>query len=397
MADIKNINLGGIVPDKRMTVANGKAVEIKRTYKVVNGAGVIIWDIEDMPVYNYYMITTWNVINGVLEFPAIERAGKGHPCVIEWGDGTKEIYPDSATAISHNYDSSGIFTVTLWGNFNTLKQSCFSGKRLISIDTTKSLIRKIEGYVFHKCSLLNNVRLHNYTSISGSSCFELCTSLESIVIPYSTNYIDASMFRDCTNLKSVTCQTSSVAVLEYAFYNCTELTSFNFYKCTNIRMCAIACSGITNVSLGNAYTYIVDFGYSFYSNKVVNISIASGNTTIKYDDGCIYTTNYDCFVYCPFTKSGDIVIKSGVQRIKSYAFMSRQSVEGAERITSITIPKTVTYIESNAINEVNTNGINNENFTIYYEGTAEEWSANVSYNYHYNTALSKAEIIYLGK
>ena len=45
MADIKNIKIGSLTPDKRMTLHDGTVTEIKRTYKIVDGQAVIVWDI----------------------------------------------------------------------------------------------------------------------------------------------------------------------------------------------------------------------------------------------------------------------------------------------------------------------------------------------------------------
>lgn len=409
MADIKNIKFGALTPDKRMTLHNGTVTEVKRTYKVVDGQAVVVWDIgeEELPTYDYYILTTWNLSGGEFSFPPIEASGKEHSGVIEWGDGKKEIYADSSVSVTHSYKSAGTYTIKLWGDFSILHKECFYQRTdLIAIDTIKSKIRDIGYRVFGLCTGLTDVKLHSMTDINSTtancSCFFGCAALEEVVIPYATEYIGPSMFEKCTNLKKVTYSTSTVGLGKYAFDYCSNLKSFDFSKCRVAGTGCIAYSGITQVNLGAKFTGFQayhSFGLNFYQTVPVQFTFTNNNF-FKIIDGCIYyressSAAYTRFVYCPQNTGGDIVIQSGVTVITDYAFTNRATCTGAIEINSITIPTTVYKIEDYAMNEVNVGHNKADTVKVYYEGTAEQWSK-VNWNYRRNTALSKAEKIFLG-
>lgn len=81
MADIKNIKIGGITPDKRMTVYKGNAVEIKRTYKIAGGQAVIVWNIGEEPT----MIIIYKAGVKKCTVPPLEN--QQHEGSIDFGNG----------------------------------------------------------------------------------------------------------------------------------------------------------------------------------------------------------------------------------------------------------------------------------------------------------------------
>lgn len=81
MADIKNIKFGALTPDKRMTLHNGTVTEVKRTYKVVDGQAVIVWDIGEEPI----MIIVYNVAVKKCTVPPLEN--QQHEGSIDFGNG----------------------------------------------------------------------------------------------------------------------------------------------------------------------------------------------------------------------------------------------------------------------------------------------------------------------
>lgn len=410
MPDIRNIRRGSQTPDRIFRVIDNQAREIRRIYKIVDSQAVIVWDIgeEPLPTYEHYILTTWDLSDGEFVFPSIENSGEGHSGVIEWGDGKKEIYTDSSVSLTHKYKATGIYTIKLLGDFSVLYKKCFYQRTdLIAIDTTKSIIRRIDYQAFSYCTNLKSVKLHSMTNIAAASTtsnytFSDCTSLEEIVIPYATEFIGGSMFKDCTNLKKVTYSTSTVGLGKYAFDYCSNLKSFDFSKCRVAGTGCIAYSGITQVNLGAKFTGFQayhSFGLNFYQTVPVQFTFTNNNF-FKIIDGCIYyressSAAYTRFVYCPQNTGGDIVIQSGVTVITDYAFTNRAECAGAVEINSITIPVTVTKIEDYAMNAFNVYDSKTDTVQIYYEGTAEQWSK-VNWSYRRNTALSKAEKIFLG-
>lgn len=285
MADIKNINFGGIVPDKRMTAVDGKAVEIKRTYKVVNGAGVIIWDIGNTPeppaVNEFILLYQTAKYNGqyYAVAPKIEESATSHKGVIEWGDGKSDTY-SSDTRYMHYYDSAGTYTVKIYApieniinaptgykylfsnvqavifpdslisigayafannpiksdidfnNVETISAYAFSGDSAVYGDTISELygkeVVKIMDSAFYKKRYLTKIDFPKVEHISNSS-FSYCTKLTDVNIP-SVKWIASYAFQNCTSLESIEIPDT----IEEISYN-NGLATNAFEGCSNLK------------------------------------------------------------------------------------------------------------------------------------------------------------------
>ena len=204
------------------------------------------------------------------------------------------------------------------------QSSSLSGDITIPINIiykyTSYSVKSIEYQAFSNCSSLTSVTIsYGITSI-GSSAFSGCTSLNSITIPNSVTSIGSSAFSDCTSLTSLTIPNSVTSIESFTFSGCTSLTS---------------------VTLPNSVTSI---GSSAFSgcNKLIQIE-----NDVSYVGKWVVACN---------TSVTSVSLRTDTKGIAIYAF------NGCSSLTSITLPESITIINSSAffgcksITDINFNG-----------------------------------------
>jgi hypothetical protein len=110
--------------------------------------------------------------------------------------------------------------------------------------------------------------------------------------------------------------------------------------------------------------------------------VAGGNGTYASDGGCLYNASYTKLLVCPPAKSS-IALNSALKIISSTAF------NGCSRITSLTLPSSVTTIEGGAFS-----GSGIKNITIPKSVTSigsQSWSPDIIYGYSGSQAETYAE------
>ena len=180
---------------------------------------------------------------------------------------------------------------------------------------------------------IDNDGVYTYTLTGGYSSWSKTKPTGHLVIPGSVTYNGNSVpvteignyaFTECTGLLSVTIPGSVTEIGNGAFNGCTGLTSVSIpNSVTTIGNNAFnGCTGLTSVSIPNSVT---SFGQNIFSG-CSNLNMP------------VYTDSV--FLFLPFSYSGAYAIPNGIKAIVSSAFGDRNS------LSEITIPSTVTYIES---------------------------------------------------
>ncbi|MBR1752453.1 MAG: leucine-rich repeat protein [Ruminococcus sp.] len=175
------------------------------------------------------------------------------------------------------------------------------------------------------------------TSI-GVEAFFKCKSLKSISMPNSITSIAHHAFYGCTGLTSIDVPNSITSIDYGAFFECTSLTSITIpYSVTSIGDHAFShCTSLTgiNVDSKNA-NYSSLNGVLYNKDKTELIRSPEGIKSITIPDS-VTSIDSTAFYYCKNLTS--ITIPDSVTRIGSGAFI------GCESLKSITIPNSVTSI-----------------------------------------------------
>jgi hypothetical protein len=269
--------------------------------------------------------------------------------------------------------------VTLNEGLEVIDDEAFSTAKMTSI-TIPSTVKEIHEKAFYNCLLLNSLSFAETADKTkavnleiGTSSFESCTLIKTVVLPERLQYIPEAMFKSCSELVSVTVPTtvgntgSERGVGASAFYGCKKLETVNFTKLSEIyteeelekimdegtykplsfgKTAFYNCLALKSLELPNRISNL-DFDYdvfefylpsasSAYTSKF-NIAFTTyGDSSLTYTniasitvekggkfaslDGILYTADYSTLVFCPYKKTGEVVVPYQTETFASSAF-----------------------------------------------------------------------------
>lgn len=205
---------------------------------------------------------------------------------------------------------------------------------------TETGVLKIEGkgamvdYVYNNWNGSNNYApWYNYRS-----------SIKTAKIGDGVTSIGDSVFFSCGNLTSITIPNSVTNIGSDAFSGCVSLTSIEIpSSITSIKSGAFSyCHGLTNIDIPSSVTSIGSGPFTGCS-KLTSINVNEASKTYKSIDGVLFTKDEKTLIRYPENKEGtSYIISDSVTKIGGSAFYY------CTGLTSITIPSSITSIESYA-------------------------------------------------
>ncbi len=301
--------------------------------------------------------------------------------------------PDTVSSIgivAFAYCSS-LESIKLPNGLTTINNATFEGcTSLKSIDLPDSLTI-LEPYAFNGCSSLTSVTLPDKVDLGAGSAFALCSSISEFVVSENSEHyctVDGVLFsKDKKTLiqypinkagSEYTISASVTSITSDAFVGCVKLKTikvadgsssfisdngvlysadktvlvaypagktdsvFEIPKTvTSIRSMYFfnGCDSLTEIHLSSYIGQIRLLGSAHNLVKIVVSDDCKDYTSI---DGVVFSKNSSELLLCPAAKTGDYAIPEGTKKIGSHAFAF------AGKLTSITIPDSITYINSNA-------------------------------------------------
>lgn len=167
-----------------------------------------------------------------------------------------------------------------------ISSSAFSGNKTIVTINIPNTIESLGSGVFKGCTAIRQIFIPSSVTSIGSTAFNGCTALESIQLPDSVTSIGASAFEGCSSLSSIQLPSRLSTLGNSAFEDCTSLRSVVI-------------------------------------------------------PGSLKELDYCTFRGC--TNLEKVTLNEGLEEISFGAF-------GSEKLTELIIPKSVTYIHSEAFN-----------------------------------------------
>ena len=300
-------------------------------------------------------------------------------------------------------DCTSLTEIVIPDSVTKIGWSAFSGCTSLAEIVIPDSVTSIGGYAFSRCKSLAEVKLSNNLTIIEAETFYDCTSLKEIVIPDSVTEIGESAFSGCTSMKSITIG-SGVEELDDSFISfCRGLANINvspnsknyssidgvlFNKdgtellaypggndrseyiipdgVTKINYEAFSgCTSMKSITIGSGVEELDDSFISF-CRRLANINVSPNNKNYSSIDGVLFNKDGSKLLAYPRgNERSKYTIPDGVTTICKNAFLGCY-------IKTLTIPVSVTEIESNAFGNKYYSFYNTIN-DIYYLGTREQW------------------------
>lgn len=202
-------------------------------------------------------------------------------------------------------------------------------KELIVPDTVKTISR----YAFNNSDIEKIILPNGLTTIKDSSFSE--SAIKSIIIPDTVTIIGSSAFYKCKNLTEIILPKNLTTLGEFTFYECSALKKITLPEGITTLATAIfsQCTSLQTIENIENITYFANSALFSCSSLVIP----------KLSDDLTYIGNY------AFYRSASIpsTLPSKLEYIGENAF------NGNKNITTLIIPKSVTFIDNEAFYQWN--------------------------------------------
>ena len=283
------------------------------------------------------------------------------------------------------YENDSVTTIQLPETVRKFGNMSFVNATKLTTINIPGAVKTVPSGSFSGCTSLSKVTLSEGITEIDSQCFYDCKSLRSMTLPNSLVAIRDSAFMECSALSSVGSGSPTV-IGSYAFASCGELMFFEwksvkeigtsaFAGCTWIRPDVKGVLKLGDTVFGSSSNYSrIEFDSlqvlgraSFMCSELrlgahampedltglqaaltkIEIDPANGKYTVV--DNIIYTKDMRSLVYSANRYNDgylgevdrkELIVPEGVERIEC------QSVRGGSRLNNVTLPASVTEIDT---------------------------------------------------
>ena len=210
---------------------------------------------------------------------------------------------------------SSIKEIYISSNVTSIGEHAFYNCINVTKVTIGSKVKSIGEWSFCGCESLPSITIPSGVESIGELAFDGCKSITQISIPSSVKSLGSQAFSDCEKLTSVSIGSGLQSIDTSSFVNCQSLLSFS-------------------VSSSNSYFSSDSYGCLYDKDKTILRVYPSGNTRSSF------------------------TIPNSVQRIGPFAF------SGCQFLTSLSIPSSVTSIDSDAFESRVFNKVGIKSFSV---------------------------------
>ena len=210
-------------------------------------------------------------------------------------------------------------------------------------------VRYISYGAFQKCTSLKSVKFPNSLQIIGGEAFGDCTALSSVTFGSGLKSIEYNGFANCESLKKVVLP-EGLEKLDGAFYECYNLENITFPSTLNemdmYHSAVYDTKWYANIAYGDPiYCGGIFLGFKYdYTAPVENIKINS-TYTVRAGTKTVYMN--ECYV----DKLTTLNLPDG---LKSLTIKSPKNVNSNYKITKLTVPESVDYVDIESMYDLKT-------------------------------------------
>jgi len=224
------------------------------------------------------------------------------------------------------YNCASLATVVIEDGVSSIPTTAFSGCSKLTQVELPSTLTYIGSEAFVNCVKLDNVVIPGSVTTWNSGVFNGCVGLTKITIENGVSSIPSSVFSGCSNLKTVILSDNITAIPSYAFQNCSSIT--DIVKKSDITDGNYEGKLVVSDSLSSIGSYAFN-----NCSGLLNIVIP----------GAVTSWQSNAFTNCSNLNS--VIIENGVSTIPSSAFL------GCSKLATVVISNNVTVIPASAFQD----------------------------------------------
>ena len=245
-------------------------------------------------------------------------------------------------------ECDNLVSVYLPATVTTINDNAFTGAALTNIDVDAG------NPVFDSRNGCN--------AIIRTATNTLITGCKNTVVPYGVTAIGVSAFENCSNLTDITLPASVEMLGNYAFLNCSSLNTIEVEAITPPTMAEFTFGNLTS---GNIKVYVPCGSLETYQDSDWNVFDLVENCNIVFEDNltkelCVnaWDLNFDGELSyreaAAVTSLNNEFYESNITRFNELQYFTGLTSIGeedfgdCEQLTAVTLPPTVTQIESYA-------------------------------------------------
>ena len=256
----------------------------------------------------------------------------------------------SVTGISDDafYGCDGLKSITIPNTINSIGYSATTNCTNLQYNEYDNGLylgtadNKYYALIKAKTESITNCVINNSCKIIGGSAFSNCSSLTTISIPNSVTNINTGAFSACSRLNSVSLSNNLSNIGDNAFGRCGALNSITIPNSVTIigNYAFSDCGNLKTISIPNSVISIGD--YIFYGSKNLQYT--------EYDNALYLGNPENPYVVLVKAKSTDIT-ECGIN--SKCKFIYEEAFNNCQGLKSVSIPQSVTSINSSAFSNCN--------------------------------------------